>query len=79
MKLQNISKAIKYKVKRGENNMLTEERFSIILNEISSRRTVTLNELCNLLNTSASTVRRDINTLAEMGKLIKIRGGAMAI
>ena len=79
MKLQNISKAIKYKVKRGENNMLTEERFSIILNEISSKRTVTLNELCKLLNTSASTVRRDINTLAEMGKLIKLRGGAMAL
>ena len=66
-------------MKRGENNMLTEERFSIILNEISSKRTVTLNELCKLLNTSASTVRRYINTLAELGKIIKLRGGAMAL
>lgn len=59
--------------------MLTEERFSIILARISEKKTAKLNELCKLLNASVSTVRRDINTLAEMGKLIKIRGGAMAL
>lgn len=58
--------------------MLTEERHSVILEVLSRQRTAGLGELCAVLNTSESTVRRDIAILAESGQLIKIRGGAMA-
>lgn len=59
--------------------MLTEERFAIILDTVNSKKSVRLNELCDLLDISVSTARRDINVLAEMGKLIKVHGGAIAI
>ena len=58
--------------------MLTEERHSKILDTLSRQRTASLGELCNMLGTSESTVRRDIAILAESGLLTKIRGGAMA-
>ncbi|MDE6742367.1 MAG: DeoR/GlpR family DNA-binding transcription regulator [Lachnospiraceae bacterium] len=59
--------------------MLTEERFAIILDTVNKKKSVHLNELCDLLEISVSTARRDINVLAEMGKLIKVHGGAVAI
>lgn len=59
--------------------MLTEERFAIILDTVNKKKCVHLNELCDLLAISVSTARRDINVLAEMGKLIKVHGGAVAI
>ncbi len=59
--------------------MLTEERFSIILDTVNRKKSVHLNELCDLLDISVSTARRDINILAENGKLIKVHGGAIAI
>lgn len=59
--------------------MLTEERFAIILDTVNRKKSVHLNELCDLLEISVSTARRDINILAENGKLIKVHGGAIAI
>lgn len=59
--------------------MLTEERFSVILETVNRKHSVKLTELCSLLDASVSTVRRDINMLAEMGKLIKVHGGAIAL
>lgn len=59
--------------------MLTEERFAVILDTVNRKKSVRLNELCDLLEISVSTARRDINVLAEMGKLIKVHGGAIAI
>ena len=35
-------------------------------------------ELSHILNVSEDTIRRDINLMADEGKLIKIRGGAMS-
>ncbi len=58
--------------------MLTEERHSIILDTVNKRRSAELSELCELLNASESTVRRDLNLLDEKGMLIKVRGGAIA-
>ena len=58
---------------------LTEERHSIILDTLTRQRSANLSELCTLLNTSESTVRRDLAILAENGMLIKARGGAMAL
>lgn len=59
--------------------MLTEERYSKILDTVNKNGTVELAELCALLNISESTVRRDLSTLDEMGSLIKVRGGAIAV
>lgn len=58
--------------------MLTEERHSEILNFLKERHAITVTELTTLLGTSESTIRRDLNTLAELGKLNKVHGGATA-
>lgn len=58
--------------------MLVEERFNAILNLVNSRHAVTVAELTTLLNISESTVRRDLTTLDEMGKLKKVYGGAVS-
>ena len=59
--------------------MLTEERHSKILNAVNANKSVKLGELCELLGTSESTVRRDLNALAQKGLLVKVHGGAISI
>lgn len=59
--------------------MLTEERFHIILKTLQNEGHVTVAELTQLLETSESTIRRDLNTLHEQGKLNKVHGGATAL
>lgn len=56
--------------------MLTQERFNTILNLLEEKGAVTVQELSEVLGTSESTVRRDLNTLNEQGKLEKVHGGA---
>ncbi len=59
--------------------MLTEERYQLILQLLNDRNAVTVAELSALLHISESTIRRDLNALAEMGKLNKVFGGATAL
>ncbi|MBQ3265158.1 MAG: DeoR/GlpR transcriptional regulator [Ruminococcus sp.] len=59
--------------------MLTEERYQLILRILDDRNAVTVAELSQQLNISESTIRRDLNALAEMGKLKKVFGGATAL
>lgn len=59
--------------------MLTEERYQRILQILNDRNAVTVTELSQQLNISESTIRRDLNALAEMGKLNKVFGGATAL
>lgn len=59
--------------------MLTEERYSIILEQVRKNKSVKLLELCELLDTSESTVRRDLTTLDQKGLLRKVHGGAISI
>lgn len=56
--------------------MLAEERFGLILGLLAEKRTATVQELCETLNASESTIRRDLNELARLGKLNKVHGGA---
>ena len=56
--------------------MLAEERFSLILDLLARQRTATVQELCEALNASESTIRRDLNELGKQGKLNKVHGGA---
>lgn len=57
--------------------MLTEQRHEIILQLLNERGSITVNELKTLLKSSESTIRRDLNTLDEEGKLTKVFGGAV--
>ncbi len=57
--------------------MLTEQRHEIILQLLNEQGSVTVNELKLLLKSSESTIRRDLNTLDEEGKLTKVFGGAV--
>ena len=59
--------------------MLTEQRYEIILGMLEEQRSVTVTELKELLDTSESTVRRDITALDKAGKLTKVFGGAVAL
>ena len=56
--------------------MLAEERFGLILDLLAEKRTATVQELCETLNASESTIRRDLNELDRLGKLNKVHGGA---
>lgn len=59
--------------------MLTEERFVEILKIVDQEKSVTVQELTKLLNTSESTIRRDLTALHKSKKLIKVHGGATAV
>ncbi|MGV8906687.1 MAG: DeoR/GlpR family DNA-binding transcription regulator [Acetobacterium sp.] len=59
--------------------MITEERFEKILELIDIKRVVKVTELSESLNISESTIRRDLTTLNDNGKLKKVHGGATAI
>ncbi|MBU3108567.1 DeoR/GlpR family DNA-binding transcription regulator [Clostridium gasigenes] len=59
--------------------MLTEQRYQIILNEIDRKSLVYVSELVKDLDTSESTIRRDLNFLHKQGKLKKVHGGATAL
>lgn len=59
--------------------MLSKERHSIILNEVNAKKSVTIGELCELLDASESTIRRDLKALADEGLLVRVHGGAIAL
>ena len=48
--------------------MLAEERHSMIIKAVNERASVTIAELSEILNVSASTVKRDLIILANEGK-----------
>ena len=58
--------------------MLTEERYSVILEMVKQNKSVKLPELCERLGASESTVRRDLTQLDEKGLLKKVHGGAIS-
>lgn len=58
--------------------MLTKKRFEEILRLLDEKGTVTLQELKESLGTSESTIRRDLTTLHNNGKLVKVFGGAIS-
>ncbi len=59
--------------------MLTEERRARIIEIVNEKKAVSVNELVDLLDTSAATIRRDINALNRSRKLVKVFGGATAL
>lgn len=59
--------------------MLTEERHKLILDELKKNSVVYVSELVKILDTSESTIRRDLNFLNSEGKLKKVHGGATLV
>lgn len=59
--------------------MLTQERQSRILSILSEQGSVTVTRLTEILQSSESTVRRDLARLDKQGLLNKVHGGATAI
>ncbi|PWM40142.1 MAG: DeoR/GlpR transcriptional regulator [Clostridiales bacterium] len=59
--------------------MLAEERFRRILDILNRQHTAGIAELAAQIGTSESTIRRDIATLDQAGRLRRIYGGAMAL
>lgn len=58
--------------------MLKEQRIEIIMSRLSETGIVSIDELAEIMDTSRSTIRRDIEELEEQRALRKIRGGAVA-
>lgn len=59
--------------------MLTQQRHEIILKLLREKGSITVTEVRDLLDTSESTVRRDITALDKEGKLEKVFGGAVEL
>ncbi len=51
--------------------MLAEERFAMILDLLAQKRSATVLELCDALDASESTIRRDLTQLDRQGLLKK--------
>lgn len=67
------------KMKERVREMLAEERFREILKIVNEKKTVTVTELTELLDTSESTIRRDLTQLHKRGALLKVHGGATVL
>ena len=56
--------------------MLKQQRLNIIQELLSQKEIVQVSDLTNILNVTEMTVRRDLKTLEDAGKLLRIHGGA---
>ncbi|MGY3725582.1 transcriptional regulator, DeoR family [Granulicatella balaenopterae] len=59
--------------------MLKRERILTIIEKVNQSGIVTINDLVDQLEVSDMTIRRDLDELAEAGKLVRIHGGAQKI
>ncbi len=59
--------------------MFPNERYDVILKLISEKNSVTVSELVKRLDVSVETVRRDLFSLENGGKLKRVHGGAVAM
>ena len=58
--------------------MLKKERQAYILHQVNLHNRVLSSSLCSEINVSEDTIRRDLQELAEEGKIIKVHGGALS-
>ncbi len=55
------------------------ERLQRIVNYVESREVITVPEIVSKFSISMTTARRDLDTLAEQGKIQRVHGGAIAL
>jgi DeoR/GlpR family transcriptional regulator of sugar metabolism len=58
--------------------MLKPERHARIIREINIHNKVLSSDLSTILQVSEDTIRRDLNELADFGKILKVHGGAIS-
>ena len=58
--------------------MLKKERQAYILRQVSLHNSVLTADLSTEIQVSEDTIRRDLNELADIGKVIKVHGGALS-
>ncbi|MGH2554021.1 MAG: DeoR/GlpR family DNA-binding transcription regulator [Chitinophagaceae bacterium] len=58
--------------------MLKKERQAFILHQVNLHNKVLSSSLCTEINVSEDTIRRDLQELADDGKIIKVHGGALS-
>lgn len=58
--------------------MLSEERQKRILDKVTEKQSLTVQQLMEELDASESTIRRDLAELDSAGLLVKVHGGAIA-
>lgn len=58
--------------------MLKKERQAYILHQVNLHNKVLSSSLCTEINVSEDTIRRDLQELADDGKVIKVHGGALS-
>jgi DeoR/GlpR family transcriptional regulator of sugar metabolism len=58
--------------------MLKQERQAYILHQVNLHNKVLSSSLCSEINVSEDTIRRDLQELADEGKVIKVHGGALS-
>jgi DeoR family transcriptional regulator of aga operon len=63
---------------QGDPDLLVEERRRRIRELVGERERVTVAELATMFGISQVTARNDLNALAEIGAVVRTRGGALA-
>ncbi len=58
--------------------MLKKERQAYILHQVNLHNKVLSSSLCQEIQVSEDTIRRDLQELADEGKIIKVHGGALS-
>jgi DeoR/GlpR family transcriptional regulator of sugar metabolism len=64
-------------VKQKETKIFQEERMRGIMKILEKENRVLISELCKVFNTTAVTIRKDLNQLEEEGALKRTHGGAI--
>jgi len=59
-------------------HMLKEERHSYILHQINLHNKILSSSLSEQIQVSEDTIRRDLQELAQEGKIVKVHGGALS-
>jgi DeoR/GlpR family transcriptional regulator of sugar metabolism len=59
--------------------MLKEERQAYILHQVNLHNKVLSSHLSETMKVSGDTIRRDLQELAQEGKIIKVHGGALSV
>ena len=63
---------------QSSTSIMKKERQMLIMKEINLHNRALSSDLSNTLNVSEDTIRRDLNELADAGKLVKVHGGALS-
>jgi len=63
---------------QSSTSMMKKERQTLIMKQINLHNRALSSDLSIMLNVSEDTIRRDLNEMAEEGKLIKVHGGALS-